>query len=64
MKSITLQVQDAEGTIASVTVPEKVFSTGSRGFHKSTKITIAGKKYQCNFQLVEIGSRPATANES
>ena len=38
---------------------EKTFASGSRGFHAQGKIDIAGKCYQCQAQLVEIGSRPA-----
>jgi hypothetical protein len=39
-------------------VTERTFSTGSRGFFGSSKLTIDGKKYQCQVQMVEIGSRP------
>jgi hypothetical protein len=38
---------------------EKSFASGSRGFHAQGKIDMAGKRYQCQAQLVEIGSRPA-----
>ncbi len=37
---------------------ERTFSTGSKGFHGSGKVLINGKRYQANFTLVEIGSKP------
>lgn len=39
---------------------ESAFSTGSRGYQSSGKVTLNGKSYQCNFQLVEIGSKPGS----
>ena len=48
-----------EGTqkIADIGLPEKKFSTGSVGYWASQKVEINGKRYQCQIQLVEIGSR-------
>jgi len=48
-----------EGTqkIADIGLPEKKFSTGSVGYWATQKLEINGKRYQCQFQLVEIGSR-------
>lgn len=37
---------------------EKEFKTGSRGFHAQGKVELDGKRYQANFLLVEIGSKP------
>jgi len=37
---------------------EKQFKTGSRGFHAQGKVELDGKRYQANFLLVEIGSKP------
>ena len=52
-----------EGTqkIADMGLPEKKFSTGSVGFWSSQKVEINGKRYQCQIQLVEIGSRPKSS---
>ncbi|GAA3120253.1 hypothetical protein GCM10010466_08920 [Planomonospora alba] len=35
----------------------KVFSTGSKGFHGSAKITVDGVRYQCQAQAVLVGSK-------
>ena len=37
------------------------FRTGSRGYHGQTKLTINGKRYQVQAQLVALGSREANA---
>jgi hypothetical protein len=34
------------------------FSTGSRGYHGNGKIFLEGKKYQANFMLIEVNSKP------
>jgi len=54
------RVEVWEGTqkIADVGLPEKKFSTGSVGFYANTKLELNGKRYQVQFQLVEIGSKP------
>lgn len=54
---ITIEVNDGR-QVTMVTPKAKRFGTGSRGFHASTKITINGRKYMCNFMLVEIGTKP------
>ena len=38
---------------------DKTFSTGSVGYYANSKIEFNGKKYQCQFQMVEIGSKQA-----
>jgi hypothetical protein len=43
--------------IADIGLPEKKFSTGSVGYWATQKLEINGKRYQCQFQLVEIGSK-------
>lgn len=50
-----------EGTqkISDVGLADKTFSTGSVGYYANTKIEFNGKKYQCQFQMVEIGSKQA-----
>ncbi len=37
---------------------EKTFASGSRGFFAQGKVELSGKRYQCQTQLVEIGSKP------
>jgi hypothetical protein len=37
---------------------KKDFSTGSKGYYGQGKMVAAGKKYQINIQVVEIGSKP------
>lgn len=46
-------------SIATGSADSKDFSSGSRGFYSSSKVTIAGKRYQTSVMLVEIGSKPA-----
>jgi len=53
-----IEVWEGTQKIADVGIPEKKFSTGSTGFFASTKLELNGKRYQCQFQLVEIGSKP------
>lgn len=53
-------VNDSNGkVIGLLNLSPKDFSTGSRGYHVAGKIDDGnGKKYQANFMLVEIGSKP------
>lgn len=53
-----IEVYEGSQKIAEVGLPEKKFSTGSVGYWASTKMEFNGKRYQCQFQLVEIGSKP------
>jgi hypothetical protein len=46
-----------------MTAPPKVFKTGSRGYYANGKMEIDGKRYQVQIQMVEIGSKPAAAEE-
>jgi len=56
---LTLSIKDLNGQAADdVSLAATQFSTGSRGFRANRKVEINGKRYQCNFQLVEIGSKP------
>lgn len=43
--------------VADIGLPEKKFSTGSVGYWATVKIEIGGRRYQGQFQLVEIGSK-------
>jgi hypothetical protein len=45
-------------------VPPKAFKTGSRGFYANSKIEIAGKRYQVQIQIIEIGSKNQPVVES
>jgi len=48
---------DGEPVGDSLEVKPKDFSTGSKGFYKSAKLEIDGKRYQVNLQFIEIGSK-------
>lgn len=51
-------IKDGDGaTLGILVLSEKAFKTGSRGFHGQGKIELAGKRYQVQCQLVEIGSK-------
>lgn len=54
---VTIGGKVALGTVAF----ESTFGTGSRGYQVPGKVVINGKPYQCNVQMVEIGSKPAAA---
>lgn len=52
------EIKDEHGqTIAVFSLPEKEFKTGSRGFYANGKAEAAGKRYQVQIQMVEIGSK-------
>jgi hypothetical protein len=44
-------------TIGLISLPPKLFKTGSRGYYANTKIEVDGKRYQVQLQMVEIGSK-------
>jgi len=54
---ITAKIFSEGKEIAEVPLETKTFSTGSKGYHKSSKIEINGERYQLNFMLVKIGSK-------
>jgi len=57
-------IKDEQGeTVGKFVLNPKDFKTGSRGFFGNAKIAIAGKNYQAQCQLVEIGSKEAKATE-
>jgi hypothetical protein len=58
---VRIEVYEGSNKIADVSLPEKKFKTGSIGYWGSQKLEINGKRYQCQFQLVEIGSKPKEA---
>ena len=57
MRMITAKIFSDGKEIADVALESKVFSTGSKGFHRSSKVEIDGERYQLNFMLVKIGSK-------
>lgn len=62
---ILAELKSAAGeTMAVLTLPEKQFKTGSRGYYANGKIEIEGKRYQVQVQLVEIGSKPRSEDET
>ncbi len=53
---VLIKNEDGE-TLGKLVANEKTFASGSRGFFGQAKIEIAGKRYQTQVQLVEIGSK-------
>jgi hypothetical protein len=61
---LDLIIKDEQGeTVGKLVLNPKDFKTGSKGFFGMDKLTIAGKRYQVQAQLVEIGSKEAKAKE-
>ena len=59
-KYIAADLKDDRGqSIAMVSITPKEFKTGSRGYYANQKLEIAGKRYQVQIQMVEIGSKKA-----
>jgi hypothetical protein len=55
---IIAEIKTAEGKLlGTFTLPAKDFKTGSKGYYANGKMEIDGKRYQAQFQLVEIGSK-------
>lgn len=51
--------KDEDGNVLGKLVAnQKTFASGSRGFYASGKVEMRGKRYQCQAQLVEIGTKP------
>jgi hypothetical protein len=55
---ITVEFKQDNEALGMMSATEKVFKTGSRGYYGMGKIQIGEKRYQVQFQLVEIGSKP------
>ena len=56
---LSVEIRDNENkVVGTLTAPEKLFKTGSRGFYGMSKIQIGEKRYQVQVQIVEIGSKP------
>ena len=65
---LTATIRDDNGqSIGVLVLNPKDFASGSKGFFGTGKVTIEGKRYQCQAQMVEIGSKgaaPASSEES
>lgn len=58
MATMFVTITDEKGTtLGMFSLPEKEFKTGSRGYFTSGKFEREGKRYQAQFQAVEIGSK-------
>ena len=51
---VTIQLEGVEDKFL---LHKKVFSTSSKGYHAQGKMQVGDKRYQCNFLIVEIGSK-------
>jgi hypothetical protein len=52
------EIKDMAGAqVAVLSLPEKEFKTGSKGYFATGKATIGEKRYQVQVQMVEIGSK-------
>ena len=55
---IIARLEKEDGKLLTVTtLMPKQFKTGSKGFYGQGQVVVDGKRYQMNFQMVEIGSR-------
>ena len=62
--TLTVSIQILEGEkVGALMLNSKNFASGSRGFFGQGKITMNGKRYQCQCQMVEIGSKPSVSNK-
>ncbi len=52
-----IELYEGSQKLADISLPEKKFKTGSVGYWASQKVEISGKRYQGQFQLVEVGSK-------
>ena len=55
---VTVELKNDGAVVGMLVANEKGFSTGSRGFFGIGKLQIGEKKFQCQIQMVEIGSKP------
>lgn len=61
---LTVTIRDDNGQSVGVLVLKpKGFASGSRGFFGTGKVQLEGKRYQCQAQVVEIGSKDAGVAE-
>jgi hypothetical protein len=58
--NIIVEMKTDDGQpLGVLTASPKDFKTGSRGFYVQGKLEVAGKRYQVQVQLIEIGSKEA-----
>lgn len=55
---LSVEIKENDKVVGTLSAPEKVFKTGSRGYYGMGKIQIGEKRYQVQVQVVEIGSKP------
>jgi len=60
---IAVKVEMDGEAVGVMQLNPKVFKTGSTGFYANGKVMIDNKKYQAQFQLVEVGSKPKDQEE-
>ena len=62
---LIVEIKDKNGqTVKVITANPKTFKTGSRGFYGMDKAEIDGKRYQIQFQAVEIGSKTRVSGDT
>ena len=62
---LIVEIKDKDGkTVKLITANPKTFKTGSRGFYGMDKAEIDGKRYQIQFQAVEIGSKTRVGGDT
>ena len=52
-----IELYEGSQKLADIGLPEKKFKTGSIGYWASQKVEINGKRYQAQYQLVDVGSK-------
>ncbi len=58
MSDVNVASIQLNGDKQNFILDKKDFKTGSKGYHGTGKMVAAGKRYQINIQVVEIGSKP------
>ena len=64
MSDINMVTIQLNGDKQNFLLDKKDFKTGSRGYYGTGKMVAGGKKYQIGIQVVEIGSKLKTNEES
>ena len=61
---LTCEIRTVTGdSLGLLILAEKSFKTGSVGYHGQGKIEIDGERYQCQVQMVKIGSKAAADSD-
>lgn len=62
---LTATLRDDNGkSLGVIVLGEKVFKSGSVGFHGQAKVLIDGRRHQCQVQAVEIGTKAKSEGDS